>query len=82
MPLAKAWQMLNRETLANVPDRYGIYELGDTDGTTLSVQMGALRDELKDVLAYQEAPKVRWEAAQNQQHAIRLCEKHRQRLDR
>jgi hypothetical protein len=81
MPLAKAWQTLNRETISSVPSRYGIFELGDADGTTLSVQMGVLRDELKDVLAYQEAPKVRWEAAQNRAHAVTLLKKHRQRLD-
>lgn len=81
MPLSKAWEPLERRTIGTVPDRYGIYELGDADGTVLAVEAGPLRDELKEVLAYQDAPKVRWQVAQNPDHAGKLLAEHRERLD-
>jgi hypothetical protein len=80
MPLSKAWEPLERRTIGKVPDRYGIYELGDANGTVMAVEAGPLRDELKEVLAYQEAPKVRWQVAQNPDHAQKLLEEHRERL--
>lgn len=82
MPLSKAWEPLERRTIGKVPDRYGIYELGDADGTVLSVEAGPLRDELKEVLAYLDAPKVRWQVAQNPDHAEKLLAEHCERLDR
>ena len=81
MPLSKAWQPLERRTIGSVPDRYGVYELGDADGTVLAVEAGPLRDELKEALAYRDAPKVRWQVAQNQDHAEKLLAEHRERLD-
>jgi hypothetical protein len=80
MPLQKRWEPLERATVGTVPDRYGVYELGDEDGTVIAVEYGPLRDELKEVLAYRDAPKVRWEACQNREHAERLAEEHRGRL--
>jgi hypothetical protein len=44
------------------------------------VEAGPLRDELKEALAYRDAPKVRWQVAQNPDHAERLLEEHRDRL--
>jgi hypothetical protein len=80
MPLRKAWQPLERATIDGIPDRYGVYELGDADGTVIAVEHGPLRDEVKSVLAYQDAAKVRWETCQNREQAERLAEEHRERL--
>jgi hypothetical protein len=80
VPLSKRWEPLARRTIGSVPDRYGIYELGDEDGTVVAVEAGPLRDELKEALAYRDAPKVRWQVAQNSAHAERLLEEHRDRL--
>ena len=80
MPLAKHWEPLERATVGRVPDRYGVYELGDDDGTVLAVEAGVLRDELKEALAYGDGSKVRWETTQNRQEAERLLAEHRDRL--
>lgn len=80
MPLRKAWEPLERSTVGKAPERYGVYELGDGDGTVLAVESGPLRDELKEALAYGDAAQVRWTAAQNREHAERLLEEHRDRL--
>lgn len=81
MPLKKAWRALDRSTVGRAPDRYGVYELGDEDGTVLAVDAGVLPDELKTVLAYGDAAKVRWEATQTRERAEELADEHRQRLD-
>ena len=80
MPLARPWEPLERATVGRVPDRYGVYELGDDDGTVLAVEAGVLRDELKEALAYGDGSRVRWEATQNRQEAERLLAEHRDRL--
>ncbi|MFB6206093.1 MAG: hypothetical protein ABEJ05_06160 [Haloglomus sp.] len=80
MPLQKRWEPLERSTIGQVPDRYGVYELGDAGGNVVAIEHGPLRDELKGVLAYRDASKVRWEACQNREHAERLAEEHRDRL--
>jgi len=80
MPLRKAWEPLERATVGKVPDRYGVYELGDADGTVLAVEHGPLRDELKEALAYGDAAQVRWTACRNRDHAVDLAEEHRERL--
>ena len=80
MPLAKPWEPLERSTVGRVPDSYGLYELGDDDGTVLAVEAGVLRDELKEALAYGDGSKVRWKATQNRQEAERLLAEHRDRL--
>ena len=59
MPLQKPWRDLDRETVAGVPDRPGVYELGDGDGTVTAIDHGVLRDELKSVLAYGDGDRVR-----------------------
>jgi hypothetical protein len=82
VPLSKRWEPLERATLGTVPDRYGVYELGDDEGTVLSVEAGPLRDELKEALAYRDAPKVRWQVANNRAHAETLLAEHRERLGR
>ncbi len=81
MPLRKGWEPLTRSTIGSVPDRYGIYELGDENGTVLSVDSGPLRDELKEALAYGDAAQVRWQTTQNNEEAARLVDTHRERLD-
>jgi len=52
MSLRKQWQSLDRSTVRTAPERYGLYELGDDDGTSLGVGIGVLRDELKEALSY------------------------------
>lgn len=80
MPLKKAWRSLERSTVGRAPDRYGLYELGDEDGTVLEVGTGVLQDELKTALAYGNAAKVRWEATQTRDQANELAKEHRKRL--
>ena len=80
MPLKKAWEPLERATVGKAPDRYGVYELGDGDGTVLSVDHGPLRDSLKEALAYGDGEQVRWQTTQNREQAERLVEEHRGRL--
>ncbi len=80
MPLKKGWESLDRSTIGSVPDRYGIYELGDADGTVLAVDHGPLRSELKEALAYGDGAKVRWLTTQNRTEAERLVDEHRDRL--
>jgi hypothetical protein len=80
MPLRKGWEPLERSTIGSVPDRYGVYELGDESGTVIAVDHGALRDELKEVLAYGDGTRVRWVTTQNRDEAEQLAEKHRERL--
>ncbi|MFC6988451.1 hypothetical protein ACFQJD_06520 [Haloplanus sp. GCM10025708] len=77
MSLRKRWQELDRSTVANAPDRYGVYELGDESGETVEIDAGVLRDELKEALAYGDASKVRWTTATSRKHAERLLAEHR-----
>jgi len=81
MPLKRPWRDLDRSTVGGAPDRYGVYELADEDGTVLQVGTGVLPDELKTALAYGDATKVRWETTQTREQAEALAEEHRQRLD-
>lgn len=80
MPLQKGWRELDRSTIGSVPDRYGIYELGDEDGTVVAIEHGPLRSELKEALAYGDGETVRWQTTQNRAEAERLVEEHRDRL--
>ena len=80
MPIKKGWEQLDRSTIGSVPDRYGVYELGDGDGTVLAIECGPLRSELKEVLAYGDAARVRWRTTQNPAEAERLVAEHRDRL--
>lgn len=80
MPLRKAWRDLDRATVGRAPDRLGVYELGDEDGTVLSVDWGVLEDELKTALAYGDGEQVRWEEAQTRERAEELAAEHRGRL--
>jgi hypothetical protein len=80
MPLKKAWEPLERATIGKVPDSYGIYELGASDGTVLAVEHGPLRDSLKEALAYGDGEQVRWKRTQTPEQAERLVEEHRNRL--
>jgi hypothetical protein len=92
MSLRKQWRALDRSTVGSAPERYGLYELGDNDGSSLGVGIGVLRDELKEALSYGipsgfestetgkssgEPTQVRWEAATSKAHAERLLEEHR-----
>jgi hypothetical protein len=80
MPLKTGWRRLDRSTIGSVPDRYGVYELGDSDGTVIAIDHGPLRDELKEALAYGDGDRVRWQTTQNRAEAERLAETHRERL--
>ena len=77
MSLRKPWKPLTKETLRGVPDRYGLYELGDDDGNSLGVDAGPLQDELKEALAYGDGSQVRWQVASSRDHAQSMLEDHR-----
>jgi len=92
MSLRKQWQPLERSTVGRAPDSYGLYELGDNDGTSLGFGIGVLRDELKEALSYGrpasfepsdeareagEPTQVRWERATSKAHAEQLLDEHR-----
>lgn len=79
MPLQKPWKPLERSTIGAVPDRYGIYELGDGEGSVIAIEHGPLRSELKEALAYGDGQRVRWQPTQNRAEAERLVEEHRER---
>jgi hypothetical protein len=76
MSLRKRWQPLDRGTVAGVPNRYGVYELGDDEGAVVADGAGFLPDELREALAYgdADATQVRWETAASADHAERLLE--------
>jgi hypothetical protein len=77
MSLRKPWKPLSKATLREVPDRYGLYELGDADGNSLGVDAGPLRDELKEAMAYGDAAQVRWRVTTSREHAASLLDDHR-----
>ncbi|WP_132058542.1 DUF7508 domain-containing protein [Halorussus amylolyticus] len=79
MSLPKRWRSLDRKTVAGAPERYGVYELGDSEGEILEVGWGVVRDELKDALAYASGEQVRWEACESKAHAKDLAREHRER---
>lgn len=81
VPLRKPWQELDRAAVASAPDRPGVYELGDESGTVQSIEHGILRDELKTALAYEDAPRVRWEETHTKERARELAADHRDRLE-
>ena len=77
MSLRKPWKPLTRETLRGVPERYGVYELGDGEGNSLGVEAGPLRDDLKEALGYGDAEQVRWQVATSREHAESMLADHR-----
>lgn len=81
MPLRKPWKSLDRSTIGSVPDRYGMFELGDADGTVIAIDHGPLRDSLKEALAYGDGSNVRWEVTQTPEQAAELASTHRNRLE-
>jgi excinuclease UvrABC nuclease subunit len=81
MPLSKQWHDLDRETISRVPDRPGVYELGDESGTVQQIESGILRDKLKTALAYSDHERVRWETTQTRAQAQELAASHRKRLE-
>ena len=86
MSLPRRWRSLDRSTVANAPDRYGVFEVGTTDGTSLGYGTGPLADALRETLAYGTVPnptdadgepqQVRWIEAQSPEHAERLAAEH------
>ena len=91
MSLKKQWRPFDRPTVGRTPDSYGLYELGDSDGTSLGVGIGVLRDELKEALAYGspasfkpsektgetgKPTQVRWIRATSNAHAEQLLAEH------
>jgi hypothetical protein len=75
--LRKPWKPLTKATLQEVPDRYGVYELGDDDGESLGVDAGPLQDDLKEALAYGDGSRVRWQVATSREHAESMLDEHR-----
>lgn len=47
MPIAKRWSDFNWDKLNEVPDVYGVYELGDYAGNVIYIGSGRLRDRLR-----------------------------------
>lgn len=83
MPLRTAWRPLERDTLASVPDRYGLYELADDTQTIIRIDHGPLRDAIKEALAYEgSAAHVRYRVTANRHEAVALVDEHRSRLSR
>jgi hypothetical protein len=80
VPLAKQWRDLDRAAVGRAPERWGVYELGDGDGTVVEVGAGVLRDELKTALSYGTGKQVRWEATPSRERAEELADEHRARL--
>ena len=78
MPLSKRWRDLDRDAVGATPTRYGVVEFG-TDGEVESIEVGVVRDTVKDAVAYGDHGQVRWQAAQNRDHAERLAADHRDR---
>lgn len=83
MPLRTQWRDLDRAAVRTAPDRLGVYELGDDDGTVLTVDSGVLTDEVKDALSYgpRDATQVRWQTMQTREQAAEVVADHRERLD-
>ena len=79
MPLPEQWQSLDRDAVGRAPERYGVYELGDDDGSVVEVGAGVLRDELKTALSYGNGSKVRWEETNTLERAEELADEHRER---
>lgn len=77
MALRKHWHDLDRTTIGRVPERYGVYELGDENGDVIEVGSGVLKDELKSALAYGTGTKVRWQDAGSKEEAEALAAEHR-----
>ncbi|KAB1196443.1 MULTISPECIES: hypothetical protein [Haloferax] len=74
--LRKRWEPLEKRTIGKAPEAYGYYELGDADGNLVGRGVGVLRDELKEVLAYGDGERVRWERATSLDHAERIAAEH------
>jgi hypothetical protein len=83
MPLQQRWRALDRSAVGAAPDRLGVYELGDDDGTVLEVDWGVLPDELKDAVSYgpRGATQVRWKTVQTRTQAEELAAEHRERVE-
>jgi hypothetical protein len=79
MLLPKQWRSLDRDAVGRAPERYGVYELGDDDGSVVEVGAGVLRDELKTALSYGNGSKVRWEETNTLERAEELADDHRER---
>jgi len=47
MPIAKRWSKFTWDKLEDVPDVYGVYELGDAKGNIIYIGSGRLRDRLR-----------------------------------
>lgn len=83
MPLQKGWRALDRSAVGAAPDRLGVYELGDDDGTVIEVDWGVLPDELKDAVSYgpRGATQVRWKTVQSRAQAEELAAEHQDRVE-
>jgi hypothetical protein len=57
-----AWRELTRETLRETPEGVGVYEFADEDGSR-GVEVGVVRDAVKEELSYGDATRVRWQSA-------------------
>lgn len=46
MPLFKKWSKFNKDNVESESNGYGVYELGDSDGNTIYVGEGKMRNRL------------------------------------
>lgn len=58
MPIAKVWSNFNWEKLDEVPDVYGVFELGDSAKNVIYIGEGKTQDELKSYKRSKDACKI------------------------
>jgi hypothetical protein len=71
-----AWRELTRETVRETPDGVGVYEFADADGSR-GVEVGVVRDAVKEELSYGSAERVRWRSAPSREAAEATAEEYR-----
>jgi hypothetical protein len=71
-----AWRDLTRETLRETPDGVGVYEFADAGGSR-GVEVGVVRDAVKEELSYGDAERVRWRSAPTRAAAASMAEEYR-----
>jgi hypothetical protein len=71
-----AWRELTREALRETPNGVGVYEFGDEDSSR-GVDVGVVRDAVKEELSYGDAARVRWRSAPTRAAAESMAEEYR-----
>jgi hypothetical protein len=71
-----AWRELTRETLRETPEGIGIYEFADAEGSC-GVEVGPVRDAVKEQLSYGDVERVRWRSAPTRAAAESMAREYR-----